>query len=359
MISSGTMKRTPLHDTHVALHARMVDFAGWQMPIQYRTGINEEHNAVRDSCGIFDVSHMGQIRITGDGAVDFLRYVALNDAARLKVGRAQYSMLPNNSGGLIDDIYVYRDGESDFMIVSNAGNHDSVMSHLDSLSKAKQDVDVSDESADWAVLAVQGPEATRILSEMTGQELDATRKNATEFASIAGHEIRLTRTGYTGEAGFEVYTKPEAAVPVWQALTASGAVPCGLGARDTLRLEAGFPLFGNELDANSNPLCTPMAWVVKDKDFFGRPEMMNADCARRLVGLELLQRGIPRGGYAIVKDGRQVGTVTSGTISPWSRKAIALGWLDSGFSEPGTELAVEIRGQPVEAVVAELPFIRK
>lgn len=354
----GTMKKTPLHSVHVGLNARMVDFAGWEMPIQYRTGINGEHNAVRNTCGIFDVSHMGQIRVRGSGAVEFLQYAALNDAGRLKTGRAQYSMLPNDSGGLIDDIYVYRDGPDDFMIVSNAANHEAALAHLQMLAAARDDVGITDEIEDWALLAVQGPEAVALLSGLTGTDLEGSRKNSTVNGQIAGAEVRLTRTGYTGEDGFEVFSAPEQAVAVWEAITAAGAVPCGLGSRDTLRLEAGFPLFGNELDGTVNPLCTGMAWVVKDKDFYGRLAMMGADCERRLVGLELQERGIPRHGYRILQDGSQVGEVTSGTISPYSRKAIAFGWVDSELAQPGTSVAIEIRGQAVETLVVELPFSR-
>lgn len=352
------MKTTPLHSVHVALNARLVDFAGWEMPIQYRTGINGEHNAVRNSCGIFDVSHMGQIRVRGAGAVEFLQYAALNDAGKLRHNRAQYSMLANDSGGLVDDIYVYRDGDNDFLIVSNASNHEAALSHLQMLAAARDDVEVTNEIDEWALVAVQGPEATVILARLTGLDLEATRKNSTTYGQLAGAEVRLTRTGYTGEDGFEVFCRPADAAAVWEAITAEGAVPCGLGSRDTLRLEAGFPLFGNELDSGSNPLCTPMAWVVKDKDFYGRPALMNPVCERRLVGLELQERGIPRHGYRIVQDGHQVGEVTSGTISPYSRKALAFGWVDSDLAEPGTDLAIEIRGQPVAAVVADLPFKR-
>lgn len=352
------MKKTPLHPVHVALNARLVDFAGWEMPIQYRTGINGEHNAVRNSCGIFDVSHMGQIRVRGAGAVEFLRYAALNDAGKLRHDRAQYSMLANDSGGLIDDIYVYRDGDDDFLIVSNASNHQAALGHLQMLAAARDDVEATDEIDDWALVAVQGPEATAILARLTQLDLEATRKNSTSYGQLAGADVRLTRTGYTGEDGFEVFCSPADAVAVWEAITAEGAVPCGLGARDTLRLEAGFPLFGNELDADSNPLCTPMAWVVKDKDFYGRPALMNADCGRRLVGLELQERGIPRHGYRILQGDSIVGEVTSGTISPYSRKALAFGWVDSALAGTGTDVAIEIRGQPVAAVITDLPFTR-
>lgn len=350
------MKRTPLYPAHVALNARLVDFAGWEMPIQYRSGINEEHNAVRSSCGIFDVSHMGQIRVTGPGAVAFLQYAALNDAGRLKVDRAQYSMLANDQGGLIDDFYVYRDGEDDFLLVPNASNHDAVLAHLNTLAAERTDVNVTDESAAWAVMAVQGPGAVGILTELTGVDLAPVRKNATIRATLNGLAVRLTRTGYTGEDGFEVFTAPADAVAVWDAITGAGAVPCGLGARDTLRLEAGFPLFGNELTATSNPLCTPMAWLVKDKDAYGRAALVATPCERVLVGLELRERGIPRSGYRILSDGNEAGVITSGTISPWSRKSIALGWVNPELSATGTELSVEIRGQPVGAVVVEPPF---
>lgn len=352
------MKRTPLYPAHVALNARLVDFAGWEMPIQYRSGINEEHNAVRTSCGIFDVSHMGQIRVTGPGAVAFLQYVALNDAGRLKVDRAQYSMLANDQGGLIDDIYVYRDGEDDFLLVPNASNHGVVLAHLNSLATDRPDVKVTDESSEWTVMAVQGPDAVRILSQLTGTDLAPVRKNATIRVTLNGREVRLTRTGYTGEDGFEVFTAPGDAVAAWDAITAAGAVPCGLGARDTLRLEAGFPLFGNELTATSNPLCTPMAWLVKDKEAYGRAALVSTPCERVLVGLELRERGIPRSGYRILHEGNEAGVITSGTISPFSRKAIALGWVSPELAAAGTELSVEIRGQAVEAVVVEPPFNR-
>lgn len=352
------MKRTVLHQTHLALHARMVDFAGWEMPIQYRSGINDEHLAVRNGCGVFDVSHMGEIRVRGAGATDFLRYAALNDAGKLKTDRAQYSMLANDSGGLVDDIYVYRDGEDDFMVVCNASNRDEVFTHLSALASGF-DVTLTDESDDWALLAVQGPDSTQVMGTVTGEDLSPLRKNASRSASIGAHEVRLTRTGYTGEDGFEVFCRPAAAVDVWEAVTAAGAVPCGLGARDTLRLEAGFPLFGNDLHAGTNPLCTPLSWVVKDKDFFGRAQIWDAQCDERLVGLRLLHRGLPRHGYRVLHDGNPVGVVSSGTISPYSREAIALAWVAGELAAIGTVLGVEIRGQPVDAVVSELPFIKR
>ncbi len=353
------MKRSPLHDVHVSLKARLVDFAGYEMPIQYRTGINEEHNAVRNACGIFDVSHMGQLRVTGEDSVGFLRFAALNDVGRLKVGRAHYSMLPNDEGGIVDDIYVNRDGEHDFLLVPNAANTGAVLAHLRQLAVGYPDVSISDETDLWAVMAVQGPEAIGLIERLAGEDLSTVRKNASERTTIGGHQVSLTRTGYTGEDGFEVYCAPDVATAIWELITAAGAVPCGLGARDTLRLEAGFPLYGNDIDGTTNPLCTSMAWLVKDKDFHGRDRLWGADCPRRLVGLELRERGIPRSGYSILSEGSKVGVITSGTISPFTRKAIALGWVDSAFTESGTEVAVEIRGQPVIAVITEPPFFSK
>src|SRR5690625_1707753 len=297
------------------------------MPIQYRTGINEEHNAVRNSCGIFDVSHMGQLRVTGPQAVGFLRYAALNDVSRLRVGRAHYSMLANETGGIIDDVYINRDGEEDFLLVPNAANTGRVLAHLQQLAVDWPEVSITDETERWAVMAVQGPDSVAILSDLTGSDLATIRKNASADASISGIPVRLTRTGYTGEDGFEVYGPASDGVALWQSITAAGAVPCGLGARDTLRLEAGFPLYGNDIDETTNPLCTPMAWLVRDKEFHGREQLWGADCSRRLVGLELRERGIPRKGYTVIADGEPVGEISSGTISPYTRRAIALAWL--------------------------------
>lgn len=351
------MKKTILYDTHVSLGARLVDFAGWLMPIQY-AGINQEHLAVRNSVGVFDVSHMGQIRVRGAQAVEFLQFAALNDAGRLKAGRAHYSMLANDDGGLIDDIYVYRDGPDDFMIVSNASNHTAALAHLQQLA-ANYDCSVQDEIDQWSLLAVQGPEAVALLERVTGAELAAVRKNSTVDAQLGSSALRLTRTGYTGEDGFEVFTAPEHAAELWQTLTEAGAVPCGLGARDSLRLEAGFPLFGNELDGTTNPLCTPMNWLVKDKEFFGRAALWDQPCKRQLAGLKLTERGVPRPGYPVSHAGQPVGEISSGTVSPFTRDAIALAWLDGAATEPGTELTVEIRGKQVAAVITGLPFLKR
>ena len=349
------MKKTPLYDQHLDLGARMVSFAGWQMPLQYEAGINHEHIAVRTDSGLFDVSHMGEIRVMGPDAEGFLRYATLNDPAKLSPGRAQYSMLPNDRGGLIDDLYVYRLAADAFMIVCNAANIAGVVAHLKELARDR-DCHVVDESATWALLALQGPGSPLLLGRHIDVDLTGLKKNRSADGAISGVPVRVTRTGYTGEDGFEIFCHPTDAGIVWSVLIESGATPCGLGARDTLRLEAGFPLYGHEFTERTNPLCTPFSWVVKDKEFHGRSAMWDVTCRRKLVGLRLLDRGIARQGYKVLRDGAQVGVVTSGTISPLTRDSIAFAWIETDHAEVDTEVAVEIRGQPAEAIVTKPPF---
>ncbi len=349
------MKRTPLYDTHLALHARMVDFAGWSMPVHYPSGIQQEHIAVRSDVGLFDVSHMGEVRVLGDEATAFLRYATLNDPGRLKLARGQYNMLPNDRGGVIDDLYVYREGDDEYLIVVNAANVDSVLAHLRSLV-ADYACHVIDESATWALMALQGPGSALLLGRVVADDLTELRKNATVLTKVSGCPVKLSRTGYTGEDGFELFCHPTDAAIVWDVLTDAGALPCGLGARDTLRLEAGFPLYGHELDDTTNPLCTDFKWVVKDKPFYGREAMWGKPCSRRLVGLKLVDRGIARQGYRVFHQDGQVGEVSSGTLSPLTRESIAFAWVESQASEEGTAIEVEIRGQRVAATIVSPPF---
>ncbi len=349
------MKRTTLYDLHIEHGARMVDFAGWEAPIQYATGINQEHLAVREGTGLFDVSHMGEIRVTGAAATDFLSYATLNNPAKLTPGRAQYSMLPNDQGGLIDDLYIYCEGENEYLIVCNASNVDEVVPHLEQLTGA-YDANVANESERWGLMALQGPGAALVMSRLTFEDITSFKKNRTLKTTLAAKEVMLARTGYTGEDGFEIFCEAEDAPQVWRALTEEGATPCGLGARDTLRLEAGFPLFGHEFTAATNPLCSPYAWVVKDKPFYGREAMWNPACERKLVGLRLRQRGVARQGYHVLHEDSVVGEVTSGTISPLTREGVAMAWVDTALSELGTALAVEIRGQGVHADVVKPRF---
>lgn len=356
------MRRTSLYEQHLASGARLVDFAGWEMPIQYGGGINQEHMAVRESAGLFDVSHMGEIRVAGPGALEFLRYATLNEPAKLKPGSGQYSMLPNDHGGLIDDLYVYCTAPEDYLVVCNAANQDAVVAHLMRLA-ADYDTEVEDVSDAYGLLALQGPGAALLLSRLTDADVSGLKKNRTLRGSLAEAEVTFARTGYTGEDGFEIFCAPEDAPALWLTLVEAGAAPCGLGARDTLRLEAGFPLFGHELTGETNPRCTDFAWVVKDKTFYGREAIWERTCTRQLVGLRLLQRGVARQGYrvlALSEDeeelGEKIGEVTSGTISPLTREGIAMAWVRRAYSEPGTEIAVEVRAQPVRAVVVKPPF---
>lgn len=353
------MDTTPLTATHEALGARMTDFAGTRMPLQYGHGIAHEHLAVREGVGLFDVSHMAEFRIGGDDALAFLRHALLNDAKKLRVGRAHYTMLPNDRGGLIDDLYLYHLAPNDWLIVANAANRAAVAARLHAVAAAFPGAEVRDVSDAWALLALQGPGAALLLDPLVDVDLTSVRKNDTLAALLGAAPVRLARTGYTGEDGFEVFVRPEDAVTVWTTLTNAGAEPCGLGARDTLRLEAGFPLFGHELTADTDPRCTPFAWVVKDKPFAGRDGWGEPDCRRRLVGLRLLGRGIAREGYRVLDaDGGEAGVVTSGTLSPLTRDSIAFAWVDAAAVEAGAEIAVEIRGQRVSATVADLPFFR-
>jgi aminomethyltransferase len=352
------MKRTPLYDLHLAAQGRMVDFAGWEMPLHYDGGINNEHVAVRHDAGLFDVSHMAEIRVLGSSATEFLAFATLNDPGRLKPGRGQYTMLPNDRGGLIDDLYLYRDKDDEYLVVANAANRDAVVAHLRALA-GHFGCHVVDESDTWALLALQGPGSALRLGRHVAADLTSLRKNRTLTTHISGCPVRLARTGYTGEDGFEIFCHPTDAAIVWEILVEAGALPCGLGARDTLRLEAGFPLYGHELDARSNPLCTPFAWVVKDKDFFGRAAMWNRDCGERLIGLRLLDRGIARPGYRLLHQGSDVGRVTSGTISPLTRKSIAFAWLRSDLATAAGEVTVEIRGQQVPAAITTPPFFKQ
>lgn len=349
------MKKTPLYDEHVALGAKMLDFAGWQMPIRYKTGINDEHNAVRTSAGLFDVSHMGEITITGPDAAAFLDYSCLNTASKLKPGRAQYSMIANDSGGLVDDIFLYQNAEDNYFMIANASNIDAVMKHLSNLAK-DYDVSLVNVSDSWALLALQGPGAAVLLARYVEHDLTKLRRNRKVVTRFNDKTIDLARTGYTGEDGFEILCRPDDVVAIWRDLLEAGAVAAGLAARDSLRLEAGFPLFGHEFDATTNPLCSDYSWVVKDKDFYGREAIWDKPCDKKLVGIVLNERGVCRQGYKIFADDSEIGEVSSGTVSPLTRKSLALAWVDSKYAEPDTEVAVSIRDRKLSATITKPPF---
>ena len=348
------LKRTPLHAAHLRAGARMVPFGGWEMPVQY-TGVKAEHDAVRTRAGVFDVSHMGEFRVTGPDAEAFLQRVTTNDVTKLKPGRAQYNWLPNESGGLVDDIYVYRVGPEEFLLVVNAANIAKDWAHLQRYASGF-DVRLSDESDRWGLLAVQGPQAETLLQPHTDVDLSAKKKNAYFPATLLGFGVWLARTGYTGEDGFEVFVRAEEAEALWEALLALGLTPAGLGARDTLRLEAGFPLYGHEFAEDLHPLASSYTWVVKDKDHVGRAGMQAAPPVR-LIGLAL-ERVPVREGYPVLLGNKRIGHVTSGTSSPTLGHPIAMALVRADAAD-AEAYAVEVRGKTHPARRVALPFYKR
>ncbi|MER5392076.1 glycine cleavage system aminomethyltransferase GcvT [Saccharopolyspora sp. NPDC002686] len=361
-------RRTPLHHVHEALGANLTEFAGWEMPLRY-SGDIAEHNAVRTAAGLFDLSHMGEVRISGPEAAAALDHALVANASGITPGRARYTMLCNAQGGVLDDLIVYRLAEQEFLVVANAANAAVVSAELAERISGfdAQHEDVSD---DYALIAVQGPKAVAILEPLTDTDLSGVKYYAGYRAQVAGKDVLLARTGYTGEDGFELFTAPGDAEAVWQALTESGAEhglqPAGLSCRDTLRLEAGMPLYGNELSADLTPFHANLGRVVKlDKtaDFVGKAALAavaEKPTERTLVGLSTDQRRAPRHGYRVLDaDGAEIGVVTSGAPSPTLGHPIGMAYVDREHSEPGTQLQVDIRGKAVAVQVVELPFYRR
>ncbi len=361
------LRETPLVATHRALGARLIEFGGWLMPVQYG-GILEEHRAVRERAGLFDLSHMGELYVDGEGAGDALAYALVSDPRTLAIGRAHYSMICAPDGGIVDDLIVYRLGEASFLVVANASNaavvSDALADRLEGFAAV-----LDDRSLDMALVAIQGPAAADVLAPLTDIDLGGLRYYAIAEGRVAGIPSLVARTGYTGEDGFEVFVDWAEAQTVWDALSqagsAAGVIPCGLGARDTLRLEAGMPLYGNELGRDTTPFDAGLGRVVKlDKpgDFVGRAalEAVARDGAsRRLVGLSLTGRGIARHGHRVMVGDRALGVVTSGTHSPTLGRAIAVALVTPEIADPGTMVAVEIREQAVAAEVVALPFYKR
>jgi aminomethyltransferase len=365
MANDETLRRSPLNEIHVEAGARLVPFAGWTMPVQY-AGVIEEHRAVRERAGLFDVSHMGELRVRGAGAEGFLQRVTPNDVSKLTPGRAHYSGLLTEQGTYVDDLLVYRLAEEDFLVVVNAANTEKDLAWL--AERQVEGATVEDESDRWALLALQGPRAEAILSRLTELDLAAIRYYRFAEGEVAGRSMIVSRTGYTGEDGFELYVPPEAAPDLWRSLMAAGAdqglQPAGLGARDTLRMEAGMALYGHEIDDTTTPLEAGLRWVVKmDKgDFVGRAALERQEQAgleRRLVGIEVAERGIARQGYPVWSGERRVGEMTSGTWSPTFEKALGMAYVPVELAEPGTPVDIEIRQRRVGARVAEIPFYRR
>ena len=368
----------------------MVPFAGWEMPVSYGGTVGEVA-AVRSSAGLFDVSHMGEVIVTGAGAFDFVQFVTTNDISKLVPGKAQYSLLLNEAGGVIDDILVYCRAENDYLIVLNAGCKDKDWDWLQTQAQGRSDVHLTDISDETALIAVQGPNAVELVASLhsevgplapnnggTGKAISPltppllgagghielySQIKRFHFASANASAMPLTlsRTGYTGEDGFEIFCQWEDAPRLWQELTERGAVPAGLGARDVLRLEAAYTLYGHELDTETSPLESGVGWAVKmgKGDFIGREALQNAPSLRQIVGLRMDERAIPREHYAVYEtDGPEIGQTTSGTWSPTLKAGIAMARLGRSHAEPGTRVTVDIRGRRATATVVPLPFYR-
>jgi aminomethyltransferase len=361
------LHQSPLRERHEALGARMIDFAGWLMPVQY-AGILEEHRAVRERAGLFDLSHMGELFVEGPEAGKALAHALVTNPPALAEGRAHYSMIVAPDGGIIDDLIVYRLGDERFLVVANASNAQTVSDELAARLAGFRAV-LDDRSLATALVAIQGPRSVEIMRPLTDVDLDALRYYAIAEGAVAGIPALVARTGYTGEDGFEVFVETARATELWDAMMrageAHGIAPIGLGARDTLRLEAGMPLYGNELDRSTNPFEANLGRVVKldkDGDFVGRPALEKVardGVARRLVGLIVRGRGIARHGYPVLVGDRASGVVTSGTQSPSLGQAIAMATVATSDAEPGTMVDVEVRGQRVPAEVVALPFYRR
>jgi aminomethyltransferase len=354
------MKRTPLYEAHVKLRANMVPFAGWEMPVYY-SSIISEHKAVRGAAGIFDIGHMGAVKISGANALQYLQKLLTNDASRLNPGSSQYSIILNRSGGVIDDIFVYKLPDH-YMLVINASNTDKDVSWMK--KNNSEGVEIADLKENMTLLALQGPKSQELLQKICEVDLKTLGHHKIMSAPILRIPSLISRTGYTGEDGFELFFDGSKAETVWNKLIELGAAPCGLGARDTLRLEAGMPLYGHEYNEGITPLETPFTFAVKlDKgDFIGRDSLVmhkEEGFSKKLVGIKLKEMGIPRQGYKIFKDGKVVGYVTSGTMSPTLNIPIGMGYVRTEHSGVGSTLDVEIRGRFLRAEVVSLPFYKR
>jgi aminomethyltransferase len=359
------MKRTPLYGAHRRAGAKMVEFAGWEMPVQYG-GVIDEHVAVRTRAGLFDVSHMGEIVIRGPGTLELCQKISANDVSRMKLQQAQYNLLMNDKGGIVDDVIFYKLEANHFLICVNASNSDKDFAWIE--EHAEGNVELENASSRYAQLALQGPLAEKILQPLTSLRLGEIRPFFFAFGDVSSIRCLVARTGYTGEDGFELYCDSPEAETLWNALLESGGPvglePAGLGARDTLRLEKAYPLYGHELDDTTTPLEAGLEWVTKlaKGPFVGRDVLLKQKeegIRRKLVGMELLEPGIARAEYALFKDGKPIGRVTSGTKSPTLAKAIALAYVTIEESALDNTVEVEIRGRKTRAKIVPLPFYRR
>jgi aminomethyltransferase len=359
------LKNTALTDVHMALGAKMVPFAGFNMPVQY-TGINAEHAAVRNSVGVFDVSHMGEFILKGDRALDLVQKISSNDASKLYDGKVQYAYIPNETGGIVDDFLIYRIDEKTYFLVVNASN---IEKDWDWIARYNTyGVEMKNISDRTSLLAIQGPRATDAIQSLTDADLASMEYYTFKKVVFAGVDnVLISATGYTGAGGYEVYVENTDAKRVWEAIFEAGKQydiqPVGLGARDTLRLEMGFCLYGNDIDDQTSPIEAGLGWVTKfTKDFVnadGIRQQKEGGVRQKLVGFEMVERGIPRHGYPILDaEGNTIGRVTSGTQSPTLQRSIGLGYVDTALTKPGSEIYIDIREKPVRAVVVKPPFVK-
>lgn len=362
----SALKRTALYQKHTQLGAKMVPFAGYEMPVSY-SGVNDEHLTVRNAVGIFDVSHMGEFLIKGNKALDLIQYITTNDASKLVDKRVQYSCMTNNNGGIIDDLLVYRWSETEYYLVVNASNIEKDWNWIKQHNTFGAEMqNISDE---MSLLAVQGPKAIHTLQKLTNIPLDKIPYYHFDKGTMAGiSDVIISNTGYTGAGGFEIYIPNEKAEKMWDAILEAGKEfgikPCGLGARDTLRLEMGFCLYGNDINDTTTPIEAGLSWITKfSKNFIAKDILLQQKekgVSKKLVGFEMIERGIPRQHYPIVDaNGNTIGEVTSGTQSPSLNKAIGMGYVKTEFSKPDTEIFILIREKPIKAKVVTLPFLKK
>lgn len=360
------MKNTALTQVHEALGAKMVPFAGYNMPVQYE-GVNVEHETVRNAVGVFDVSHMGEFLLSGPDALDLIQRVTSNDASTLTIGRAQYSCLPNGKGGIVDDLIVYKIKEEEYLLVVNASNIEKDWNWISSHNT--KNVSMRNLSDEYSLLAIQGPKAVEAMQSLTSVDLSAIKYYHFEVGPFAGIEhVIISATGYTGSGGFEIYCKNSEVKQVWDKVFEAGAAfgikPIGLAARDTLRLEMGFCLYGNDIDDTTSPLEAGLGWITKFTKDFTDSEFLKSQketgVSRKLIGFEMIERGIPRHDYRVIDaNGNEIGKVTSGTQGPSVKKAIGMAYVNTEFATADSEIFIEIRDKGVQAKVVKMPFYQK
>ena len=358
------MKNLVLSDLHEKLGGKMVDFAGYCMPVQYEKGVKEEHRIVREEVGVFDVSHMGEVFVNGENSLNFLQYITSNDVSKLSPGKVQYTCLPNSEGGIVDDCLLYMINENEYLIVVNASNLEKDLSWINSHNTFG--CSIKNKSDNYSLLAVQGPRSINLLQKLTDINLSEIRYYNFKIGELAGIEdVILSRTGYTGEIGFELYVKNEGVRRLWDALFSTNIElhPVGLAARDTLRLEKGFCLYGNDINDSTSPIEAGLGWITKfSKEFINSENLKKQKeegVKRKLVGIELLEKGIARKDYSIVDElGNKIGVVTSGTMSPTLNKAIAMAYVSSEQKDIGNEIYIKVRKKLIKSKVVSLPFVK-